>query len=628
MFHEYVKLFINNSRRISNENLTYDGNNVKKLSDGFPSEYKGFEVKIGFGIGNWAKVTWIGFLAKGQSIQKGIYPVYLYYRNIDVLILAYGVSETYEPGLEWPVSDAVTIKSYFKKKEWGTPWRYKQSLVYKPYTKEDLKNITEAFDNDLDHIISSYKAIMISTSISPTDTSPSGDMESESRMPLQIIYFGSPGTGKSHGIKKLLAKNGIIEDPKEKRKNCDKLFRTTFHPDTDYSSFVGCYKPACIERTSDTLSYEQLKNIYIEKYKCDTDKIESNFNFIKDYAESIVKATTEKGESLNSFITALFGDTCPTYYTKATEAIFEERRQNNSQIVYEFVPQIFTIAYAKAWNEWEDPEKEKKEMVFLVIEEINRGNCAQIFGDLFQLLDRKDDGRSEYRIKADKDLATHLKSVLKPNSEGIQNDELCLPPNLTILATMNTSDQSLFPMDSAFKRRWEWEYVPTKVEADKTKVVQFENKKGEVESKFDKTRLGIGMYEYNWSTFLKEINKRIKDATHSDDKQLGFWFVKTPEGQNQISVKTFVCKVIFYLWNDVFKDYGKNDKNPFSFQDKDGKWELCPFSSFFNEDDGNINLGVVHGFLKNLGINPDLEPKALAEVHKSMQTPPAAEEGQ
>lgn len=101
----------------------------------------------------------------------------------------------------------------------------------------------------------------------------------------------------------------------------------------------------------------------------------------------------------------------------------------------------------------------------MIIEEINRGNCAQIFGDLFQLLDRGNDGYSEYSIRADKDLQKHLSKAFEDieieDYPNIKNGkELLLPSNLYIRATMNTSDQSLFPIDSAFKRRWDWRYMP------------------------------------------------------------------------------------------------------------------------------------------------------------------------
>ena len=304
-------------------------------------------------------------------------------------------------------------------------------------------------------------------------------------LPLQQIFYGAPGTGKSHEVKK---QTGELLDSGEER-DLPNVFRTTFHPDTDYASFVGCYKP-----TMRTVA---------DKYK----------------------AVAGKDE----------------------------------EIVYEFVPQAFTDAYVYAYNNPEEP-------TYLVIEEINRGNCAQIFGDLFQLLDRKG-GVSEYKIKADKDLANYLIGILGEGSEGIKDGKLCLPANLSILATMNTSDQSLFPMDSAFKRRWEWEYVPINYGTD-VKSGTFEIK--------------IGEKAYPWVDFIKEANKRIFDLTQSEDKQLGNFFIK-----HSVDEKEFKSKVMFYLWYEVLRDETENNKYFFYKQTTiDGKDERSKFifKDLYEED--------------------------------------------
>lgn len=262
---------------------------------------------------------------------------------------------------------------------------------------------------------------------------------------LQKIYFGNPGSGKSYKVE---------TDTKGK-----KVFRTTFHPDSDYSTFVGTYKP-----------------------ESDGDKIR-----------------------------------------------------------YTFVPQTFTNAYIEAYKDIDTP-------VYLIIEEINRGNCAQIFGDLFQLLDRRNDGYSEYPINADKDLRDYIRTELARykgidpdiESEGIEDGKLRLPPNLHILATMNTSDQSLFPMDSAFKRRWDWEYVP----------IQYE---GETSESFTITLSGK---RFRWIDFLKAVNDRIRRVTESEDKQLGNYFIKSDIEENE-----FKSKVMFYLWSEVCKDEYLTEQN-------------------------------------------------------------------
>lgn len=283
---------------------------------------------------------------------------------------------------------------------------------------------------------------------------------------LQKIFYGAPGTGKSHTVD-----TDYVKD--------NKCFRITFHPDTDYASFVGCYKP---------------------------------------------KMGGPTGED----------------------------------ITYSFVPQVFLNAYIYAWNHPDEP-------TYLVIEELNRGNCAQIFGDIFQLLDRQKTGHpgySKYTINADSDIATYLSGELKDKEsyekvireiygpKEFDFSILALPSNLNILATMNTSDQSLFPIDSAFKRRWGMEYVGVNyTDAEQFTVV------------IDET------HKYSWSEILKGLNGYIKQEKHSTNKILGNRFVQSDDN-NVISAVAFRDKVLFFLFNDVFKEedefrtdfFGGNDE--------------------------------------------------------------------
>ena len=326
-------------------------------------------------------------------------------------------------------------------------------------------------------------------------------------LPLQQIFYGAPGTGKSHRIKEIIQENGIDEK--------EQVIRTTFHPDSDYSTFVGCYKP-------------------------------------------IMKAVPQ------------------TYVVEGKEKpvidIATSQQSQKDEIVYDYTPQAFVQAYTKAWT--------TNKPVILVIEEINRGNCAQIFGDIFQLLDRGDDNVSEYEIKPDNALENYLKEYFANFKDVITDEQIRfgkimkLPANLYIWATMNTSDQSLFPIDSAFKRRWEWKYMPINDHKDKDFKIE------------------IGNIVYHWWGFLARINQVIGDTTSSEDKKLGYFFAKA-KGKS-IDAEQFVGKVLFYLWNDVFKNYGFD--NPiFSKGDK----KRFEFSDFFM-DDGKPNVEMVNQFLKTL----------------------------
>lgn len=333
----------------------------------------------------------------------------------------------------------------------------------------------------------------------------------ETLISRQIIYYGAPGTGKSHSLKR--------ETEEWEKKG--RVVRTTFHPDSDYSTFVGAYKP-----TTESVQRYDIYN----------------------------KPITKDGQPVMEQV-----------------------------ITYEFVAQAFLHAYINAWKNREEPE-------FLIIEEINRGNCAQIFGDLFQLLDRGDDGYSEYSVRADKDLQKHLTNafadvVLDDYPKVKSGEVLILPKNLYLRATMNTSDQSLFPIDSAFKRRWDWKYVPIAKGNDNGVELDWE--------------IAIDSEKYDWWTFIETVNKHIFGTTNSEDKQLGFFFCKAKD--NIIDAETFVGKVIFYLWNDVFKDYGFDD--PIFVDKEDVMNPKLSFDKFYLPN-GEVNKDKIKIFLTNLELEP------------------------
>lgn len=312
----------------------------------------------------------------------------------------------------------------------------------------------------------------------------------------QQIWYGAPGTGKSNDIKTL------IDDDSSLKEDIDYI-RTTFHPASDYSTFVGCYKP----------KMETQGKVMIERPALGADYQE--FPVYKSGGKSVGQAREER-------------------------------------IVYKFVQQAFLKAYVKAWRKYFEENDDKR--FYLIIEEINRGNCAEIFGDIFQLLDRNQEGFSTYPITTDEDIAEELRKEFEElrtklakktafEQNVLDGSTMCLPPNLYIWCTMNTSDQSLFPIDSAFKRRWDWKYMKIK----KPKEKDF------------KIRLEDGTC-YDWWDFLQKINECIYKVTRSEDKQLGYFFCNPSGGI--IDEDMFVNKVLFYLWNDVFKDAGSNN-NPF-----------------------------------------------------------------
>ena len=395
-----------------------------------------------------------------------------------------------------------------------------QDMIDLLYENEEFKTYNTKGSNQYSNALETYLKFLHAKEIFAEETKP----KYSPILSLQQIYYGAPGTGKSKAIKDLTFGESVI--------------RTTFHPDSDYASFVGTYKPITEEVV--------LRDCYGKKV-------------IDDETKEVVK---------------------------------EER------IAYKFIPQAFLEAYVNAWKKLGSGKKQ-----YLIIEEINRGNCAQIFGDLFQLLDRNEYGFSDYPIVADKDMQKYLEKEFEgweiTNKDEInqlygeanmvnlimKGERLVLPSNLYIWATMNTSDQSLFPIDSAFKRRWDWKYVPIREGRDKETNAPLN------------WYINTGDKQYNWWSFISKVNKLIGSLTNSEDKKLGYFFCKAKDGE--IDADLFVSKVIFYLWNDVFKDYGFDDKD---FQDKEGK--ILSFDRFYQDVNGktNVDIDTIELFLENLGV--------------------------
>ena len=548
--------------------------------------------------------------------------------------------------------------------------------------------------------------------------------------PLQQIFYGAPGTGKSHEIK-------------EKTKG-QKVIRTTFHPDSDYSTFVGCYKPTMDEidakvipvvvKSSISLdppgvykekriTYRFIKQAFLKAYLLAWKKIctqappHKNVSFpvgnavytiisvdnmgLQQKKTAImpksrvrytwdndlwktgsfkiptgVKSGASVQEAISNWIKENYPSCTKEDFDNGWHLLLSELKPENTisvsaskkeydlalgesddYVLFSTVAKNTKARIGKCYNEEDDPEgvesgiidilngynvntfddawkKLEKDVMkstsaldnlitpqFLIIEEINRGNCAQIFGDLFQLLDRQKNGFSEYPIDADTDLQQEIERAFnEPGEYHLDNDIdvegvvenytsnydaslsediqhgriLLLPSNLYIWATMNTSDQSLFPIDSAFKRRWEWKYIKIKDENKNWKI--------DIEHDVSDTSTGSTTKEkYDWWEFLEKINGIINNMTSSADKQLGYFFCKA-DNNNVISKETFVSKVLFYLWNDVFKDYGFDDASLFQYKvTEDGKeTKDLTFPDFYEEDGENVNEQRVKEFIENV----------------------------
>ncbi|MFA0086362.1 McrB family protein [Vibrio sp. 10N.261.51.F12] len=264
------------------------------------------------------------------------------------------------------------------------------------------------------------------------------------------IFYGAPGTGKSHKIH-TVEFTGV------------KKVVTVFHPDTQYNDFIGALKP-----------------------------------------------------------------------------MMKTDAAGNSTVTYQFRPGPFTNALVKA-------KKSPSTHVCLVIEEINRAPAAAVFGELFQLLDRNTTGESTYKIDAaDPDMLLYINEQLR--SSGVTElQQLEIPSNLSILATMNSSDQAVMPLDTAFKRRWGFEYL--EIDFSNSAVPQTEIE----------VATGNGKYAIKWPDLAKAINDVLMETGIAEDRLIGPFFLNPKELSDSSAAKDALNgKLFVYLWDDVLRHIGQH----------------------------------------------------------------------
>lgn len=371
------------------------------------------------------------------------------------------------------------------------------------------------------------------------------DTRIESGMIKNLIVFGAPGTGKSHKLEK------------DREVFGDRYERVTFYPTYSYAQFVGTYKPVMqvVEATmkNDGLSDDELSNLLKEDYNnagggSEKTKTAAVLLFAEKYYESLSKTSIPQIIKKAGLPESSYTAWLSTGMALARARAHNLAGEKESTIAYEFVPGPFLRVLVKALNDSQND-------YCLVIEEINRANAAAVFGDVFQLLDRvvKDDAdknvkkdTSEYAIATSEDVKRYLGEALTDAGKNAlleltgSMDNLKIPANMYIWATMNSADQGVFPMDTAFKRRWAFEYLGLNEGAGEDGEGDW--KIGTKDAKFD----------YKWEDFRRYVNRLLALAKVNEDKLMGPFFMKKPVN-NIIDKNEFESKVLMYLWEDAGK---------------------------------------------------------------------------
>lgn len=401
------------------------------------------------------------------------------------------------------------------------------------------------------------------------------------------ILFGAPGTGKSFTINSdrvELLGEGNEEDYE----------RVTFHPDYSYANFVGTYKPVMVDDSAEIISLASEKEvlaILTDETKSAQEKYDLLYDRFKGDGLTRLPLllglyTDESFETRKADGSDAAGDnSVERNYGRALRPYVNllKPSKGKKDISYEYVPGPFMRMYVKALK---NSRTDNIKPFLLIIEEINRTNVAAVFGDIFQLLDRGDDFVSEYPIQATEDIKKYLAKELGGNPDDY--NKLKIPDNMFIWATMNSADQGVFPMDTAFKRRWDFTYLG------------IDENDEEISGKYVKVG-SLNEQVIEWNSLRKAINAFLAEMKINEDKQLGPYFLSrkivVPEKGDVIDSKKFCDafknKVLMYLFDDAAKQ-----RRPKLFSGINGNGEKERYSKVCEAFDKQ-GIGIFDGYLSS-----------------------------
>ncbi|WP_322000415.1 hypothetical protein [Bacillus pumilus] len=472
-------------------------------------------------------------------------------------------------------------EAYIIKKDDAVSYNFDDSVLFSPNRlKATIVDLDEVTPKDVRH---GEEEINYKTGI-------------KSEFHHNRIIFGAPGTGKSYELNQdkdtLLKDGGVYE-------------RVTFHPDYSYANFVGTYKPTMLEPVSDLIASEDEKRVLsvLLDDKTAQEKYDLLYDRFKDgdltclslliglYDGEKFKTKKKDGSdaSDDNSVERNHGRAIRPYVNLISN------KKSASEIAYEYVPGPFMRTYVKALK---NAQSDNPKPYLLIVEEINRANVAAVFGDVFQLLDRDGDNVSEYDIQASEDIKKYLAKELGGKPQDYS--KIRIPDNMFIWATMNNADQGVFPMDTAFKRRWNFDYLGI----------------NHNENDIKDNLVAVGSWSYRkvieWNELRKAINNTLSSYKINEDKLLGPYFLSrkivVPNEGNEVNANlfnsAFKSKVLMYLFDDAAKQ-----KRASLF---DGCKDTMKYSSICEEFDKR----GVEIFCKEIR---DMFPKAIAIVAESAE---------